>query len=61
MHADIHRHLHDLRAAELHREADSFRCLPRTPVRARLGWRLVEWGLRLAAAPAEGRRVVLAA
>ncbi|MGW8765572.1 hypothetical protein ACWGN5_24030 [Streptomyces sp. NPDC055815] len=54
MHADIHLQLHALTAAELRREAAALRpsATPRAPVlpalRARLGWTLVEWGLRLA-------------
>ncbi|MGW1886613.1 hypothetical protein [Streptomyces sp. NPDC002133] len=57
MHADIHLCLHELRAAELHREAataayrpDVPRRLPRPALRAQLGWTLVEVGLRLVAA-----------
>lgn len=57
MHPDIHLSLHELRAADLRREAA--RALPRTPVRVRLGWTMVEWGLRLATP--EPRRVALAA
>ncbi|ORT61950.1 hypothetical protein [Streptomyces sp. CB03238] len=55
MHPDIHLHLHELRAAELRGRA------PRRPAprrrtarplfRTRLGWTLVELGLRLVAAP----------
>ncbi|RPK83069.1 MULTISPECIES: hypothetical protein [Streptomyces] len=48
MHADVHHLLHTTRAAELHREATAFR-LPRTSLRTRVGWTLVEVGLRLTA------------
>ncbi|WP_369144490.1 hypothetical protein [Streptomyces sp. R44] len=54
MHADIHLQLHALTAAELRREAAAVRpsATPRVPalrtLRARLGWTLVEWGLRMA-------------
>ncbi|WP_338495926.1 hypothetical protein [Streptomyces sp. SJL17-4] len=57
MHADIHLRMHALTAAELHREAAARRRRPaRAPapapasapaLRVRLGWRLVELGLRL--------------
>ncbi len=47
MHADIHLALHADRAAELRREAREFR-LPRTRLRTRIGWTMVEVGLRLA-------------
>ncbi|WP_395360839.1 hypothetical protein ACHGLA_13760 [Streptomyces sp. YH02] len=53
MHADIHLRMHALIAAELHREAAARRHRPaRVPapapaLRVRLGWRLVELGLRL--------------
>ncbi|MGW2561697.1 hypothetical protein ACWCXB_21070 [Streptomyces sp. NPDC001514] len=59
MHADIHLRLHELRAAELHREAAAGRHRPavahrpRSPrgaLRAQLGWTLVELGLRMVAA-----------
>ncbi|MBD0708144.1 MULTISPECIES: hypothetical protein [unclassified Streptomyces] len=54
MHSDIHLQLHALTAAELHREsaADHAHAAPRpaasTALRVRLGWVLVELGLRLA-------------
>ncbi|MFF9015242.1 hypothetical protein ACF09C_20030 [Streptomyces sp. NPDC014870] len=50
MHADVHLLLHDLRAAELHDTATESgkHTLPGTPMRTRLGWTLVELGLRLA-------------
>ncbi|MFE9726384.1 hypothetical protein ACFYQ5_22990 [Streptomyces sp. NPDC005794] len=55
MHSDVHLLLHTYRSAELRREAADF-----TPARAglrqRMGWRLVELGLRLAqAGPAPAR------
>ncbi|APE21874.1 MULTISPECIES: hypothetical protein [Streptomyces] len=61
MHADIHLHLHQLHAAELHREAAAHRAthLTGTTLRTQLGWKLVELGLRLAT-PAH-RQVTLAA
>jgi hypothetical protein len=53
MHPETHLALHRARAAELHAEADVYRLTaaakrPRG-FRARLGWTLVEVGLRLAA------------
>jgi hypothetical protein len=55
MHPDTHLALHHTRAAELRAEADAYRLATaaRRPneLRARLGWTLVEVGLRLAAAP----------
>ncbi|MEV7088714.1 hypothetical protein AB0O07_22985 [Streptomyces sp. NPDC093085] len=60
MHADIHFTLHTLRAAELRSEAAEFRPgsrqlpgprRPRTALRVRLGWSLVELGLRLVNRP----------
>jgi hypothetical protein len=48
MHADVHHLLHATRSAELHHEAAAFR-LPRTSLRTRVGWTLVEVGLRLTA------------
>ncbi|MFD3995866.1 hypothetical protein [Streptomyces sp. NPDC058548] len=65
MHADIHLQLHQLHAAELHREAAT--TAPHTPaprapgpaLRVQLGWRLVELGLRLAT-PAHRHPVTLA-
>ncbi|MDX2407975.1 hypothetical protein NJO91_33215 [Streptomyces microflavus] len=47
MHADIHLTLHTDRAAELRHEAQEFR-LPRARLRTRVGWTMVEFGLRLA-------------
>ncbi|MFC5801575.1 hypothetical protein [Streptomyces formicae] len=53
MHPDIHLRLHELRAAELHREAATVprlrRAAPRRALRDQLGWTLVEVGLRLVA------------
>ncbi|MFD3486928.1 hypothetical protein [Streptomyces sp. NPDC058665] len=56
MHSDVHLQLHALRAAELRTEADRFgpaRAVTRTPgrLRGRLGWLLVEVGLRLVHSP----------
>ncbi|MFB6840007.1 hypothetical protein [Streptomyces sp. NPDC056361] len=50
MHADIHLQLHRLHAAELHHEAaDTTRPHTATPaLRVQIGWKLVEFGLRLA-------------
>ncbi|MEW1891376.1 MULTISPECIES: hypothetical protein [unclassified Streptomyces] len=55
MHAQAHLALHQIRAAELHAEADEYRLArsaraPR-PLRTVLGWTLIEVGLRLTAAP----------
>ncbi|GGK53832.1 hypothetical protein [Streptomyces flaveus] len=55
MHPETHLALHHARAAELRAEADSYRLAvaARRPrdLRTRLGWTLVEVGLRLATAP----------
>ncbi|MFJ9581480.1 hypothetical protein ACIRQF_34475 [Streptomyces sp. NPDC101191] len=60
MHADIHLTLHRLTAAELQEAAAV--AAPTTPVRVRLGWRLVECGLRLAVPrPAAARTAIHAA
>ncbi|MFE0653593.1 hypothetical protein ACFVZH_34030 [Streptomyces sp. NPDC059534] len=55
MHADIHLQLHGLHAAELHRQAAATRSrtplhapAPTPALRVQLGWKLVEFGLRLA-------------
>ncbi|MFD4127094.1 hypothetical protein ACFXKK_31905 [Streptomyces globisporus] len=48
MHADVHHLLHTIEAAELHSRASEFR-LPRAGLRTRVGWTLVEVGLRLTA------------
>ncbi len=53
-HPEIHLALHRARAAGLHAEADAYRLAasagrPRR-IRARLGWTLVDLGLRLAVA-----------
>ncbi|MEU1600384.1 hypothetical protein ABZ468_48455 [Streptomyces sp. NPDC005708] len=55
MHPDTHLELHRTRATDLRAEADAHRLAadaghPRD-LRVRLGWTLVEVGLRLAAAP----------
>lgn len=51
MHPETHLALHHLRSAELRGRADAFRLgrprAPRTELRSRLGWTLVEVGLRL--------------
>ncbi|MFB7230966.1 hypothetical protein ACFCY9_24850 [Streptomyces fimicarius] len=46
MHADVHHLLHAAESAELRSTAAEFR-LPRTSLRTRVGWTLVEVGLRL--------------
>ncbi|MFC3577860.1 hypothetical protein ACFOZ0_32300 [Streptomyces yaanensis] len=55
MHPEAQLALHRVRAAELHAQADAYRLATdaRQPrdLRVRLGWTLVEVGLRLAAAP----------
>ncbi|MER6527848.1 hypothetical protein [Streptomyces sp. NPDC001508] len=55
MHPETHLALHRVRAAGLCGEADAYRlaAAARRPrdLRARLGWTLVEVGLRLAATP----------
>ncbi|MER5468899.1 hypothetical protein [Streptomyces sp. NPDC002685] len=55
MHPDTHLQLHHLRAAELRTEADAYRLTTETRspgrLRARVGWTLVEVGLRLASTP----------
>ncbi|MEV0451465.1 hypothetical protein [Streptomyces sp. NPDC050600] len=52
MHSDIHLVLHTLNAAKLHEAAtDTAPAGPSTPtasVREQLGWKLVEFGLKLA-------------
>ncbi|MFE7516719.1 hypothetical protein ACFU8I_36660 [Streptomyces sp. NPDC057540] len=56
MHADIHLQLHTLTSDELRRDAATARPRPaaRVPaLRARMGWKLVELGLRMAT-PAHG-------
>ncbi|MFE4540584.1 hypothetical protein ACFRKB_36885 [Streptomyces scopuliridis] len=59
-HPDLHLRLHALRAAELRRAAAGSRHRPpRANLRTRLGWTLVELGLRLVNRPAvSGRRLV---
>ncbi|MCL6670462.1 hypothetical protein M8J74_18825 [Streptomyces panaciradicis] len=55
MHPDNHLALHHARAAELRAEADEHRLAaatrPSRDLRTRLGWALVDVGLRMAAAP----------
>lgn len=55
MHSETHLQLHHVRAAELRAQADAHRLATeaRRPgeLRTRLGWTLVEVGLRLASAP----------
>ncbi|MFD1658280.1 hypothetical protein ACFSL4_08650 [Streptomyces caeni] len=55
MHPETHLALHHVRAAELRAEADACRLAAAArhsrDLRTRLGWTLVELGLRLAAAP----------
>ncbi|MEV5463596.1 hypothetical protein [Streptomyces sp. NPDC002788] len=54
MHPDIHLALHHARVAELRAEAGAqgrVRTKPCHSLRTRLGWTLVEVGLRLAARP----------
>ncbi|MFC8242295.1 hypothetical protein [Streptomyces chartreusis] len=52
MDPETHRVLHRLRAADLHAQAEAHRLAARTrqpyDIRSRLGWTLVEVGLRLA-------------
>ncbi|MEU7024980.1 hypothetical protein ABZ990_30755 [Streptomyces sp. NPDC046203] len=55
MHSDVHLTLHHLTAAELRQAAaeaahtDAAPTTPRTPIRVQLGWKMVEFGLKLAA------------
>ncbi|MFC8965602.1 hypothetical protein [Streptomyces sp. NPDC057094] len=54
MHPDTQLQLHHLRAAELQAEADTYRLTAEARphrLRTRVGWTLVEVGLRLASAP----------
>ncbi|WP_405948309.1 hypothetical protein OG588_18785 [Streptomyces prunicolor] len=64
MHPETHLQLHHARAAELQAQADAHRLAAeaRTPreLRTRLGWTLVELGLRLAAAPPNGTKPAVA-
>ncbi|MGW8489799.1 hypothetical protein [Streptomyces sp. NPDC055886] len=48
MHADVHHLLHTIESTELRCKAGEFP-LPRTSLRTRVGWTLVEVGLRLTA------------
>ncbi|MFF7737221.1 hypothetical protein [Streptomyces sp. NPDC007984] len=50
MHPDIHLALHHARAAELRAEADPRPAL-RPGLRTRVGWTLIEVGLKLATRP----------
>ncbi|MFJ5993543.1 hypothetical protein [Streptomyces sp. NPDC092370] len=50
MHPDIHLALHHARSAELRAETGPHPT-PRPDLRARLGWTLIEVGLRLATRP----------
>jgi hypothetical protein len=50
MHPDIHLALHHARAAELRAEAEP-RPARRPELRTRLGWVLIELGLKLASRP----------
>ncbi|MFJ8595617.1 hypothetical protein [Streptomyces sp. NPDC093598] len=50
MHPDIHLALHHARAAELRDETEP-RSTPRPDIRRRLGWTLIEVGLKLATRP----------
>ncbi|WP_326765831.1 hypothetical protein OG978_15705 [Streptomyces sp. NBC_01591] len=50
MHSDTHLLLHSLRSTELRQHATEFHLAPTTPragLRTRLGWGLVELGLRI--------------
>jgi len=64
MHPEIHLALHHTRAAELQAEAAAHRLAAeaKTPreLRTRLGWTLVELGLRLAAEPPNGSKPAVA-
>ncbi|MGW2567532.1 hypothetical protein [Streptomyces sp. NPDC001537] len=55
MHPETHLAMHRARAAELRAEADAYHLAAafrrRQDLRSRLGWTLVEVGLRLTAAP----------
>ncbi|KOU05149.1 MULTISPECIES: hypothetical protein [Streptomyces] len=48
MHADVHHLLHTFESSELRSGAGEFR-IPRATLRTRIGWTLVEVGLRLTA------------
>jgi hypothetical protein len=54
MHSDVHLTLHRLTATELRHTADTVRdataapAVPAAPIRVQLGWKLVEFGLKLA-------------
>ncbi|OON72635.1 hypothetical protein GBW32_13255 [Streptomyces tsukubensis] len=58
MHPDVHLRLHHLRSEELRGDADARRAIaphrlrqPPVHLRTRIGWTLVELGLRLATGP----------
>lgn len=53
--SDVHLQLHAIRATELRAEATAYRRPPRPWLRARLGWLLVELGLRLVNRPPRAR------
>ncbi|MER7575827.1 hypothetical protein [Streptomyces sp. NPDC126514] len=64
MHPETNLALHHLRAADLRTEADAYRLavsagVPRA-LRARLGWTLVEVGLRLASPSPSASRAAIA-
>ncbi|MDT0392402.1 hypothetical protein AB0N88_01040 [Streptomyces sp. NPDC093516] len=56
MHPDIHLALHHARAADLRAEA-GLRPARRSDLRTRLGWTLVEVGLKLATRPRQAAAV----
>ncbi|MER5882858.1 hypothetical protein ABT160_03425 [Streptomyces sp. NPDC001941] len=47
MHSDVFLYVHEYRAADLRAEATAITAPGRPALRARLGWTLVELGLRL--------------
>lgn len=53
--SDVHLQLHALRATELRADAAAYRRPTRPWLRARLGWLLVELGLRLVNRPPRAR------
>lgn len=53
--SDVHLQLHTIRATELHTEATAYHRPPRPRLRPRLGWLLVELGLRLVDDPRPAR------
>ncbi|WP_329250701.1 hypothetical protein OG223_20895 [Streptomyces sp. NBC_01478] len=65
MHPETHLALHHARTAELQARAAAHRLAaeagaPRQELRTRLGWTLVELGLRLAATPPNGTKPAVA-